>query len=75
VPQTADQPHWAARVGELGIGVAHDGPTPTPASLTAALGTALSPATRVRAAEVAGAMPADGAAVAAERLLDVAGRR
>ncbi|MFD6982523.1 glycosyltransferase, partial [Streptomyces sp. NPDC059956] len=36
VPQFVDQPHWAARVAELGIGAAHDGPTPTFESLSAA---------------------------------------
>ena len=30
VPQVADQLYWAARVADLGIGVAHDGPVPTP---------------------------------------------
>lgn len=29
VPQIVDQPYWARRVAELGIGAAHDGPTPT----------------------------------------------
>ena len=29
VPQLADQPYWAGRVAELGIGAAHDGPRPT----------------------------------------------
>ena len=38
VPQAADQPYWAGRVADLGIGVAHDGPTPTFESLSAALG-------------------------------------
>ena len=28
VPQIADQPYWAGRVAELGIGAAHDGPDP-----------------------------------------------
>ena len=37
VPQMADQPYWAGRVADLGIGVAHDGPTPTIESLSAAL--------------------------------------
>ena len=45
----ADQPYWAGRVAELGIGAAHDGPTPTTESLSAALRTALSPETRARA--------------------------
>jgi vancomycin aglycone glucosyltransferase len=72
VPQIADQPHWAARVAELGIGAAHDGPVPTPGSLSAALATALSPGTRARAEAVAGTIRTDGAAVAAKLLLDLA---
>ncbi|MFF2042550.1 glycosyltransferase [Kitasatospora sp. NPDC058170] len=73
VPQGADQPYFAGRVAELGIGAAHDGPTPTVESLSAALGAALTPETRVRAAAVAGAFRADGAAVAARLLLDGVG--
>ncbi|GAA1262035.1 glycosyltransferase [Saccharothrix xinjiangensis] len=74
VPQAADQPYWAGRVAGLGVGVAHDGPTPTTASLSAALAEALAPAVRERATAVAGAVRADGAAVAAALLLDEAGR-
>lgn len=74
VPQIADQPYWAARVAELGIGAAHDGPTPTFESLYAALATALAPETRMRARTVAGAIRTDGATVAAKLLLDTAGR-
>ncbi len=70
VPQIADQPHWAARVAELGIGTAHDGPAPTLDSLSAALKAALTPETRARAGAVAGRMPTDGATVAAKLLLD-----
>ncbi|BBC34261.1 Glycosyl transferase [Streptomyces graminofaciens] len=70
VPQLADQPYWAGRVADLGIGAAHDGPTPTYESLSAALDIALAPKTRTRATEVAGAMLTDGATVAAKRLLD-----
>ena len=70
VPQIADQPYWAARVADLGIGAAHDGPTPTPESLSAALETALASETRARAAVMAGMIRTDGAAVAAERLVD-----
>jgi vancomycin aglycone glucosyltransferase len=70
VPQIVDQPYWAARIAGLGIGVAHDGPTPTFESLSAALETALASETRARAAAVAGAMPTDGAAVAARMLLE-----
>jgi vancomycin aglycone glucosyltransferase len=70
VPQMADQPYWAGRVAELGIGVAHDGPTPTTGSLSTALTTALAPQTRARAAAVAGTIRTDGAMVAAKMLLD-----
>jgi len=68
VPQFVDQPYWARRVAELGIGAAHDGPVPTFESLSAALKTALAPEVRVRAAEVAGMVRTDGAAVAAKLL-------
>ncbi len=74
VPQAADQPYWAGRVAELGVGVAHDGPTPTLASLTAALRAALAPGTRARATAVAGRVRADGVSVAARLLLDGVGR-
>jgi len=69
VPQLVDQPNWARRVAELGIGAAHDGPVPTAASLAGALGTALAPDTRQRARVVAGDVRTDGAMVAARRLL------
>jgi vancomycin aglycone glucosyltransferase len=70
VPQIADQPYWAGRVAQLGIGVGHDGPTPTTESLSAALQAALSPETRARATAIAGAIRTDGAMVAAKLLLD-----
>ena len=73
VPQIGDQPYWASRVAALGIGVAHDGPTPTVESLSSALGTALTSETRERATAVAGTIRTDGAAVAAGMLLDAAG--
>jgi vancomycin aglycone glucosyltransferase len=69
VPQIVDQPHWARRVAELGIGAAHDGPVPTSESLASALGTALAPETRLRATAVAARVRTDGATVAARRLL------
>ncbi|MFJ2931271.1 glycosyltransferase [Streptomyces sp. NPDC087219] len=69
VPQGADQPYWAGRVVDLGIGVAHDGPTPTVASLVAGLETALSTATRARSRIVAATIDTDGATTAAKRLL------
>ncbi|MFF3003529.1 glycosyltransferase [Kitasatospora sp. NPDC057940] len=74
VPQTADQPYWAGRVAQLGIGVALDGPTPTTESLSAALRTALAPETRVWATAVATVIRTDGAALAARLLLDASGR-
>jgi len=74
VPQWADQPYWASRVADLGIGVAHDVRTPTTESLTAALRTALTPQTRARAAAVAGAIRTDGATVVATLLLDAVSR-
>ncbi|QXE38499.1 glycosyltransferase [Streptomyces sp. GMY02] len=70
VPQAVDQPYWAGRVAELGIGTAHDGPTPTFESLSAALKTALTPATRDRAAAEAATIRPDGTTVAAKLLLD-----
>ncbi|MDX8055563.1 glycosyltransferase [Lentzea sp. BCCO 10_0798] len=69
VPQIVDQPFWARRVAELGVGAAHDGPVPSFESLSAALATALAPGTRDRAATAAGMIRTDGAAVAARSLL------
>jgi vancomycin aglycone glucosyltransferase len=69
-----DQPYWAGRVAELGIGTAHDGPTPTFESLSAALRTALTPETRARATAVAGTIRTDGTTVAAKLLLDAVSR-
>jgi vancomycin aglycone glucosyltransferase len=74
VPQAADQPYWAGRVADLGIGAAHDGPTPTTASLSAALRAALTPGTRAQATAVAGTIRTDGATVAAKLLLDAVSR-
>jgi len=71
VPQIADQPYWAGRVADLGIGAAHDGPGPTIESLSAAIELALAPDTRARATAVASMMRTDGAAVAAQRLIEV----
>jgi vancomycin aglycone glucosyltransferase len=69
VPQIADQPYWAGRVADLGIGAGHDGPRPTAESLSAALDTALTEQTRARATAVAATVRTDGAAVAAKRLI------
>ncbi|MFC5746288.1 glycosyltransferase [Actinomadura rugatobispora] len=74
VPQSADQPYWAGRVADLGIGTAHDGPAPTFESLSAALKTALAPETRARAIALAGTISTDGAAAAAKLLVDAISR-
>ncbi|MFE0382438.1 glycosyltransferase, partial [Streptomyces inhibens] len=74
VPQSVDQPYWAGRVADLGIGTAHDGPTPTTESLSAALRTALAPETRARATAVAATIRTNGATVAAKLLLDAISR-
>ncbi|UJW32892.1 glycosyltransferase [Saccharothrix sp. AJ9571] len=71
VPQIADQPLLAARVAELGIGVAHDGRTPTTESLTDAFTTVLDPEVQARAKAVSETIRTDGAMVAAKRLVDV----
>jgi vancomycin aglycone glucosyltransferase len=68
VPQWADQPYWASRVAELGIGVAY--PAAASESLVAALAAVLTPQARVQAAAVARTIRADGAAVAARLLVD-----
>jgi len=74
VPQWADQPYWASRVADLGVGVAHDVQAPATESLSAALRTVLTPQTRARAAAVAGTIRTDGAAVAARLLADAVSR-
>jgi vancomycin aglycone glucosyltransferase len=68
VAQMADQPYFAGRVADLGIGVAHDGPTPTFASMSAALGKVLTAEILAQAKEVSGTIRGDGAAVAARLL-------
>ncbi|MET9699594.1 glycosyltransferase [Streptomyces sp. NPDC006529] len=73
LPRIVDQPRWAARVAELGIGAAHHAPDPTTDSLSAALRTALAPETLARARSVAATIRTDGAAVAARLLLDGGG--
>ena len=72
VPQIMDQSYWASRVWDLGIGSAHDGPTPAAESLSAALESALNPGTRVRALAVADTIHGDGAMRAAQLLLEAA---
>ena len=66
VPQVADQPYWASRVANSGIGAAHDDPVPSTESLLAALRAALAPQTRDRAAAFAKTVRSDGAMIAAD---------
>ncbi|MDD9375225.1 hypothetical protein M8Z33_00785 [Streptomyces sp. ZAF1911] len=75
VARGADQPYWAGRVADLGIGAAHEGSAPAAAgSLSAALRTAPPPETRARVAEVAATVRTDGTTAAARLLLAGGGR-
>ncbi|TDD57977.1 glycosyltransferase [Kribbella antibiotica] len=74
VPRIVDQPRWAARVAELGIGFAHQDPDPTLESLTSALTTTLASETRARAQALAPTINTDGTTRAAELLLSGAVR-
>jgi vancomycin aglycone glucosyltransferase len=69
VPQIVDQPYWARRVADLGIGAAHYGPSLTTRSLSAAIETALAPEIGERAAAIAATIRTDGADTAAALLL------
>ncbi|MEV0125867.1 glycosyltransferase [Streptomyces sp. NPDC050703] len=68
--QMSDNPYWAGRVADLGIGAAHDDTPPTAESLGLAVKTALSPETRARARALSAQVRDDGAEVAAHLLLD-----
>lgn len=63
VAHSGDQPYWGSRVTALGIGSAHP-------DIAEALRIALAPETAAHAAAVAAAMYPDGAAVAAEMLIE-----
>ncbi len=69
IPQHYDQPYWAQRVQELGVGTAHATATPSVESLTAALDQTLQPDAAARARAVAAEMRGDGARIAAHALL------
>lgn len=68
LPQVYDQPYWASRVQALGIGVAHEGPHPTAASLSDMLAAVLQPKAGGEARRVGRDIRTDGAARAAARL-------
>ena len=69
IPQHYDQPYFAQRINDLGIGTAHAPGTPTIDSLTSALEHALQPAVAARARSIATAVRRDGAQAAAQRLI------
>lgn len=69
VPQMYDQHYWAKRVQDLGIGTAH-APAPTADSLTEALSHTIRPEVAARARAVAASVRADGAEIAARRLIN-----
>ena len=70
VPQLGDQPYWGSRVWDLGIGSAHNGPTPTAESLSTALEAVLNDGTHARALAVADTIVGDGAMRAARLLME-----
>ncbi|MFG3254892.1 glycosyltransferase [Streptomyces sp. NPDC048172] len=74
----SDNPYWAGRVAELGIGAVLDGtdrtdgiggPAPSADVLNLAFRTALAPGARERSEALAGRIRTDGAEVAAARLV------
>jgi vancomycin aglycone glucosyltransferase len=69
IPQHFDQPYWARRIDELGIGIAHAPGAPTTDSLTAALSKVLQPDLVANAGRVAREVRADGASVASRLLM------
>jgi vancomycin aglycone glucosyltransferase len=71
VSMFSDQPFWAARVHELGIGASLPFAELSAAGLTSALHTALEPSVAQRARELATRVVLDGAALAARRLIGV----
>lgn len=71
IPQHYDQYYWAARVEQLGIGVAHASPNPTTESLTGALESILQPDTVAHTQTIASTVRTDGTFIAARRLLNI----
>ncbi|HEY7234274.1 MAG TPA: glycosyltransferase [Gemmatimonadaceae bacterium] len=69
IPQMYDQPYWARRVQQLGIGTAHASEAPTAGSLATALDLSLQRDVATRARSVAAAVRNDGAHAAARRLI------
>jgi vancomycin aglycone glucosyltransferase len=74
IPQHYDQPYWARRVYDLGIGAAPAPGIPTAESLASALEHALQPGVANHARSIATAVRGDGTEAAAQRLLTVGPR-
>ncbi|NUP04522.1 MAG: glycosyltransferase family 1 protein [Polyangiaceae bacterium] len=70
VPMFSDQPFWAGRVCDLGIGASVPIAALTTDALTSALKSAFEPATVERASSIAEKIVVDGARIAARRLVD-----
>jgi vancomycin aglycone glucosyltransferase len=70
IPQVFDQYYWAERVERLGIGTAHEPGAPTIESLTQALERTLRADVAGRAAALAALIRRDGAAVAAQNVIN-----
>jgi vancomycin aglycone glucosyltransferase len=68
IPQMYDQPYWAGRIHQLGLGTAHAPGTPTVGSLTNALERTLHPDVAAQARSIATAVRRDGAHAAARSL-------
>jgi len=75
IPQHYDQHYFAARMEQLGVGVAHSPPTPTTETLAAALRRALDPPVAARANAIGVHVKTDGARVAAQQLMSIGGGR
>jgi vancomycin aglycone glucosyltransferase len=75
VPQHYDQPYWAQRVEDLGIGTAHTLGAPTTASLVAALEHTLRPEVTDRAKIITAEVRTDGAGVTARHVLALGVRK
>jgi vancomycin aglycone glucosyltransferase len=69
IPQHYDQPYWARRIHDLGIGTAHAAGAATADSLTSALARTLAPDIAARARSIAGAVLDDGAGRVARQLI------
>ena len=69
VPQIYDQPYFAQRVNDLGIGTTHATETPDVDSLTDAIERALTPGVAARATSIAAVVRRDGARAAALQVI------